>query len=307
LFDFTVTPKTPQEIAKELGYQEIMTQMFCDALTEIGLLTKKDDTYVNSPLSSNYLTRFSSRCMTNTLQNMRANAKRWDQLTTLLKDGPITKNKKDVFNDHWIVSIAEWAEAGSVFNAMKTVTNYLNIHHWRRLLDIGGGHGLYAIAFAALNPELEAFVFDRPHITPITCRYIDSYEADRVHVISGDFYTDSIGDCYDAIFSSFNQSCSDPELIPKIVSALNPNGDLVLRRFKDSSRESALKTLEWNLVHFEGKTLGSKPHSARKVVKLGEYVRYLEAAGVTILDIIPVDEMSEIIFARKPSTNRSKK
>jgi protein-L-isoaspartate O-methyltransferase len=307
LFDFTVTPKTYQEIAKELGYQEIMTQMFCDALTELGLLIKEDDTYINSPLASNYLSRSSSLCMTHTLQNMKRNANHWNQLATLLKDGPITKTKKDLFGDDWILGIAEWAEAGSVFNVMKTVTKYLKICRWRKLLDIGGGHGLYAIAFASINPELKAFVFDHPNITPITCRYIDAYEANRVHVISGDFYTDSIEGCYDAIFSSFNQSCSDPELIPKLVDALNPTGDLVLRRFKERSRESAVRTLEWNLVTFDGKMLGSKPHSSREVVNLGEYVRHLKAAGLTILDIVPVDEMSEIIFARKPSTKRSAK
>ncbi|MCW4033766.1 MAG: acetylserotonin O-methyltransferase [Candidatus Bathyarchaeota archaeon] len=307
LFDFTVTPKTYQEIAKELGYQEIMTQLFCDALVELGLLTKRADAYVNSPLADNYLKRSSSRCMSHTLQNMKRNANHWNQLATLLKDGPITRNRKDMFNGDWIVGIAEWAEAGSVFNVMKAVTKYLKVCRWKRLLDVGGGHGLYSIAFTAINPELEAFVFDRPTITPTTCKYIDDYTADRVHVISGDFYTDRIGECYDAIFSSFNQSCSDPELIPKLVDALNPTGDLVLRRFKDSSREQALKTLEWNFVTFDGKKLGSKPHSSRDVVNLAEYVKHLKAAGLNILDIVPVDEMSEIVFARKPSKKRSTK
>ena len=124
-------------------------------------------------------------------------------------------------------------------------------------------------------------------------------------MISGDFYTDVIRGGYDAIFSSFNQSCSDPELIPKLVDALNPSGDLVLRRFKDSSSKQALKTLEWNFVTFDGKKLGSKPHSSRDVVNLAKYVKHLKAAGLNILDIVPVDEMSEIIFARKPSTKRS--
>jgi protein-L-isoaspartate O-methyltransferase len=307
LFDCTVTPKTYREVAQQLGYHETMTQQFCDALTEIGLLTKKDSTYVNSPLASKYLNRSSSLCMVSTLENMKANAKRWSQLPTILRDGPIAQNRQDFFDDKWLCSIAEWAEAGSVFNAIKAVASYLNVNGWRRLLDIGGGHGLYSIAFTALNPKLEAYVFDLPNITPIARKYIDEYDAQRVHVISGDFNTDSIGQGYDAIFSSFNQSCSDPKLIPKLADALNPNGDLVLRRFKDESRENALKTLDWNLTQFEGKKIGSKPHSSGKIVDKKEYIRHLEAAGLTILNIKPVDEMSEIVFARKPAlTNRSK-
>jgi precorrin-6B methylase 2 len=304
LFDYTVTPKTSQEIAKELGYHKKMTQMFLDALIELGLLTTKGNTYANSQLASNYLTSSSSLYLTHTLQNMEKTAKLWSQLATILKDGPVTQDKNDRFGANWIASIAESAEAGSVSNVVKAVSMYLNINRWRRLLDIGGGHGLYSIAFAALNPELEAFVFDRPNITSITCKHIDAYEAAHVNVISGDFYVDSIGECYDAIFSSFNQSCGDPKLIPKMVDALNPDGDLVLRRFKDETREGALKILDWNLLHFEGKELGSKPHSACKVVKKDEYLKHLKDAGLTILDIIPVDDMSEIVFARK-SSNRS--
>jgi precorrin-6B methylase 2 len=245
--------------------------------------------------------------MTHTLQNMKKHANHWNQLATLLKDGPITVDREERFGDDWIVGIAEWAEAGSVFNVMEVVTKYLKVCRWKRLLDVGGGHGLYSIAFTAINPELEATVFDRPNITPVTCKYIDEYAANRVHVVSGDFYTDSIGEHYDAIFSSFNQSCSDPKLVPKLVDALNPTGDLVLRRFRDSSRENAMKTLEWNLVTFDGKKLGSKPHSSREVVNLAEYVKHLKDAGLNILDIVPVDEMSEIIFAQKPSTKRSTK
>jgi hypothetical protein len=81
---------------------------------------------------------------------------------------------------------------------------------------------------------------------------------------------------------------------------------LVLRRFRDNSREGALKKLDWNMIHFEGKKIGGKPHSAHKFIDRDEYCRLLKAAGLTILDIAPVDEMSEIIFARKPSGNRSK-
>jgi precorrin-6B methylase 2 len=307
LFDCTITPKTHQDIAKELGYQEIMTQMFCDALVELGLLIKTNGAYTNSQIASSYLSRDSSRCMVSTIQNMKANANRWTQLTTILKHGPITQDKEERFGDKWLISIAEWAAVGSVASAMKVIKANLKLHRWRRLLDIGGGHGLYAIAFTALNPRLEAFVFDLPKITPVTRKYVDTYNAERVHIIPGDFYKDDIDQDYDAIFSSFNHSCSDPALIPKLIQALKPGGDLILRRFKDASREGALKALDWNLVHFDGKKIGSKPHSSGAVVGREEYIRQLKAAGLTSIRVVSVDEMSEMIFARKPSDNGSEK
>lgn len=307
LFDYTSTSKTHQDIAKKLGYHEIMTRMFCDALVELGLLTETNGAYTNSQVASTYLSRGSSRCMVSTIQNTKANANRWTQMATILKNGPVTQDKEERFGDKWLISIAEWATLGSVANAMDVITAQLKLQRWRKLLDIGGGHGLYAIAFTGLNPKLEAFVFDLPRIVPVTRKYVDAYHAERVHILPGDFYKDGIGQDYNAIFSSFNQSCSDPALIPKLVQALKPRGDLILRRFKDESRDGALKVFDWNLVHFEGKKIGSKPHSSGAVVGREDYIEHLKAAGLTSIRVVSVDEMSEMIFARKPSGNGSEK
>ncbi|MGD6805381.1 MAG: methyltransferase [Candidatus Bathyarchaeia archaeon] len=299
LFELTSTPKTSQGLAKELGCHEIMTQLFCEALVEVGLLEKINDTYVNSGLTATYLCRNSPHHMQHSLENMKLNTSRWTQLPTILKNGPIMQEKHNGFPSSWLYSIAENAEAGSVANTLHVITDHLDPKPWRRLLDLGGGHGLYAIGFTALNPELDAYVFDLPSAIPVTRNYIDAYKAERVHVIAGDFNKDSIGQGYDAIFSSFNQSCFDPAFIPKIIEALTPNGDVILRRFKDSSRTSALATLDWNLTGFEGKKIGSKPHSSENIPDRETYLKHLAASGLRVLGTFPVDNMSEITFARK--------
>ncbi len=300
LFEHTITPKTAQTLAQELGnHHEAMIQMFCEALTEIGLLTKLNDTYTNSSLTSTYLCRNSPHYMEHTLQNTKANINRWTQLPTILKNGPITQNRQDFFGEGWLISIAEWAQTGSVANALNIITAHLDPKPWKRLLDLGGGHGLYAIAFTALNPQLEAYVFDLPRVAPLAKKYVKEYDATRVHILPGDFYKDSIGQNYDVIFSSFNQSCNDPALISKMVEALVPGGFVILRRFTDASREGALKTLDWNLLSFEGKKIGSKAHSSDAIVDQKTYLKQLGDAGLTILGAFPVDYMSEIIFARK--------
>jgi hypothetical protein len=301
LFEHTSTPKTACALADELGdYHKTMVSLFCEALVEIGLLVKQNDVYVNSPLTQTYLCDTSPHYMSHALQNMKLNANHWSLLPVILKNGPIMQERKTRFGENWLKGIAEWAEAGSVFTTLKVITTHLKAERWRKLLDLGGGHGLYAIGFTALNPALEAFVFDLPAVMPVTEEYIDAYNAKRVHFLSGDFYKDDIGQGYDAIFSSFNQSCSDPVLVTKIVQALAPGGEVILRRFKDSSREGALKILDWNLQGFEGKKIGSKPHSSDTAVNRGDYLKQLEASGLKILGTFPVDENSEITFAHKP-------
>jgi precorrin-6B methylase 2 len=242
--------------------------------------------------------------MGHTLKNRKTNISLWMQLATILKDGPIKQNRQDFFGEDWLNSIAEAAECGAVAETINAITGLgknTNLQTCRRLLDLGGGHGLYAVAFTALNPQLEAFVFDLPHMIPIAQKYVAAYNAQRVHLLSGDFYKDDIGKDYDVIFSSFNPSCNDPKLIPKLVTALKPGGSLILRRFKEPEREDALKTLDWNLFTFEGKKVGSQPHTSGPVMDRKTYLAQLESAGLQVLQIVHANNFSEILLACKPS------
>jgi precorrin-6B methylase 2 len=300
LFESTIMPKTAKAIAEELGsYHPLMVEMFCDALAEMGLLTKQEDKYVNSNLASTYLCQKSSHYMENTLQNLKKSVDRWATLPSILKNGPIMQKRDDLFGANWLRGIAEWAEIGSVAQTLKVVKDHVNVQRWMRLIDLGGGHGLYAIGFTALNPRLRAYVYDLPRVAPVTKEYIEEYGADQVQILSGDFTKDDIGKGYDAVFSSFNPSCNEPEMIQKIVQALSPGGDLILRRFKDSSREGALQRLDWNLQGFEGKKIGSRPHSSDSFVNRETYLEELKASGLYVAGTFSVDEISEITFARK--------
>ena len=210
------------------------------------------------------------------------------------------QKRDDLFGANWLRGIAEWAETGSVADVLNVVKSHVNVQHWMRLIDLGGGHGLYAIGFTALNPRLRAYVYDLPKVAPVTKEYIEEYGANRVQILSGDFIKDDIGKGYDAVFSSFNPSSSEPTMIQKIVDALAPGGDLILRRFKDSSREGALQRLDWNLQGFEGKKIGSRPHSSDHFVNKETYMEKLKASGLYVAGTFSVDDFSEITFARKP-------
>jgi protein-L-isoaspartate O-methyltransferase len=299
LFEHTVTPKTPQELSQQLGSHEIMTTLFCEALTRIGLLTKNGGKYVNSSLTTNHLITSASLCQDRTVEKLKNNAEHWAQLSTIIKDGPIKSTETVMFRPAIIHLMAEGCETGSVFKIIDVVKEHLDIQRWRKMLDIGGGHGLYAIAFAALNSDLDVFVFDQPHVTPVTSQYIDAYNAQRVQLISGDYNKDSIGQGYDAIFSSFNQTGSDPKFISTFADALNPNGDLIIRRPGEHMHNDPVKNLDWSLVQFKGHKIGLKPHSFNTRISEAEYIKRLEEAGFSVHATVVVDEMSEIIFARK--------
>ena len=71
----------------------------------------------------------------------------------------------------------------------------------RRLLDLGGGHGLYGAELARAHGGLHAVVFDDPAAEPAARRTIAELElADRVEFRGGDFWHDDIGTGFDVVF-----------------------------------------------------------------------------------------------------------
>lgn len=103
----------------------------------------------------------------------------------------------------------------------------------RRLLDVGGGHGLYSIKFCRRYPHLSATVFDLPEgleVTPATIA--DEGMEDRVSMQAGDFWRDSFGTGYDValLFNIIhaNLPARNVELLQKVAGALNPGGLVII-------------------------------------------------------------------------------
>lgn len=92
---------------------------------------------------------------------------------------------------------------GDLQRSVSAIASLSQFKNAKKLLDLGGGHGLYAIAFAQLNPNLDVSIFDLPHVAEITRDFIKRYRMkDRIKVIAGDFTKDDIGNGYDIIFAS---------------------------------------------------------------------------------------------------------
>ena len=102
------------------------------------------------------------------------------------------------------------------------------------LLDIGGGSGVYTMAFLRANPELRAIIFDLDRVIPLTQEFVANQGfADRVDFVAGDFYQDPLPPgCDLALLSAIihqNSREENRELFTKIYSALKPGGRVLIR------------------------------------------------------------------------------
>lgn len=122
----------------------------------------------------------------------------------------------------------------------------------RRLVDVGGANGPFAVAALRQSPELCAVVFDLAQVGPHLERTrVEQGLADRLSFVAGDFFRDDLpaGDLIAMGYVMSNwpdRECS--ELLRKAHAACVPGGRvLIMERLFDDGRDGPIATAVMNL------------------------------------------------------------
>jgi predicted O-methyltransferase YrrM len=106
---------------------------------------------------------------------------------------------------------------------------------WRGpvLLDVGGGTGIYSVAWLRRHPGCRAIVFDRPEVLKIAMEFATEYGvADQLECEPGDMFTSPLPTGANTILlSNILHDWDVPEcrqLIQRCAAALAPGGELVI-------------------------------------------------------------------------------
>lgn len=124
----------------------------------------------------------------------------------------------------------------------------------RRLLDVGGGSGVYACALAANAPHLEAVVLEQASVDAIAREKIGERGlADRVRVGTGDMFSDPWpADCDVHLFSNVMHDWGRNEilaLLRRSRETLAPGGTvLVHEAFLDPDKRGPLPVAEYSCI-----------------------------------------------------------
>jgi len=103
----------------------------------------------------------------------------------------------------------------------------------QRLLDVGGGHGMFSCGFCRKYPDLTAEVLDLPEVVDHGRALVaDEEGGDRVTYRAGDMRTDDWGEGYDLvlIFNVLHNATADESAaaVSSAFSALSPGGTLAI-------------------------------------------------------------------------------
>ncbi len=123
-----------------------------------------------------------------------------------------------------------------------------------RLLDIGGGSGIYACVLTAHHPQLSATVFERAPVNQIARTMIAKRGySDRVTVVAGDMFTDSLPEGHDLhLFSNVLHDWDFDKVIALLGSsfrALAPGGMLMIHdAHLNAAKTGPLPVAEYSAV-----------------------------------------------------------
>ncbi|MGD9123487.1 MAG: class I SAM-dependent methyltransferase [Desulfarculaceae bacterium] len=237
VFDLLDVYRTADEVAAEMDAHAQSTRFFLDALTNLGLVRKKEGRYLNSPLTAQFLASGSSLYLGPLLaMTKQMSLDTLDDLEERVRKGPCLPQPDDdsPAQCSWVESArasAPWALGEMGCRAAEIISKLPGFEHFEKMLDLGGGHGLFALYFVQASEALHAVVFDHAPVVDLASELIAFYEmGDRVTVMAGDYVRDDIGRDYDLIWASATLSCSKNDLEPlftKIHGALKPNGYFV--------------------------------------------------------------------------------
>ncbi|MET9119035.1 3-hydroxy-D-kynurenine methyltransferase AcmL [Streptomyces longwoodensis] len=157
----------------------------------------------------------------------------------------------------------------------------------RRVLDVGGGDGVNAMALAQANPGVEFTVLDLPGTVEIARRKIAEHGlSDRIAVQAADIFADTYPTGHDCVLFANQLVIWSPQenirLLRKAYAALPDGGRvLVFNAMSDDSGDGPLYAALDN-VYF-----ATLPAASSTIYRWGQYEEWFAAAGFVKPERLP--------------------
>lgn len=290
------------DLAQRSGLNERALEAVLALLVSLGFVAKRGGQFMLNAVGKAYLTPGSPYCWSPMWQKKRKRSVDADFILTALRAAPDAKKAE----------VRSWEAPAMTAEVAQSVADTMNVHSLvsalgvarnfpfdgiERLLDVGGGGGCYAIAFAQQHPHLQCTVLDLPEMCAVVDRNVaaDSV-ADRVSTVSLDMFRQEWPEGYNAVFMSNvlhdwgDDTCV--ELLRRSFAALPSGGQVMLHEllFDDSA------TGPTNAAAFSVLMLGTYG----KQRTFAEFQQMLAGAGFVDVTVSSTSMFFSVDSARKP-------
>lgn len=274
------------EIAEKTGSEPDATARLLDALASMGLLSKESKHYNNTEASWNFLSKTSPRYIGYMILHHHYLVDLWRRLDQSVRTGRPVRETGGVGPDE----AEREAFLMGMFNMASVVApdlvRQVDLGGRRRLLDMGGGPGTYAIHFCLKYQDLAATVFDLETTRPFAEKTIERFGlSGRIGFEGGSYLKQDLPVGYDAVWMSHilhGESFRDcAGMMKKAWHAMEPGGLIAVHEFiLDDTRTqplfAALFSLNMLVATEEGRAYTEQ-----------EIADMLESAGFKQIQRIP--------------------
>jgi len=281
-------PQAATELAGRLQTDVRGLAMLLTSLAALDLLEKIGEAYAATLFAAEFLSRTSPRYLGHIILHHHHLMASWAHLDEAVRSGGPIRERVSHDDD----AMARESFLMGMFNlAMQIAPRIvagIDLGGRRRLLDLGGGPGTYAVHFCQHNPRLTAVVYDLESTRHFAEQTIARFGlADRIAFAAGDFIDGDIQGRFDVAWLSHILHGESPEgcavIVRKTVAALEPGGLILVQEFiLDDSMNGPLFPALFSLNMLLGTPRG-------QAYSEGQLFAMLAAAGISGLRRLPLE------------------
>lgn len=292
-------PSAIPDLARRLEVDEVGLTRLVELLQCVGYLERVEGRYANGPVPRAWLTPASqvdfssvlawSAEVWRLLEDLAASIRRGGPTETMYQ---LMAARPDQGRD-----FALYMRASAQLSAAAIAQVVTLPPDARRLLDLGGSHGLHSIAFCRRYPELSATVFDLP-VALMTAGETIAAEHPTVRVVTraGDYLADDLGQGWDVVLC-FNllhnhHAEENRQLVAKVARALRPGGMIVVQDFLRPDPPDAFNAA-FSLLMFNQN--GTRTYQYEEIA---DWLRAARFDDIQRVDLPPAGQSSVVTAAR---------
>ncbi len=272
-------------VADGTGFSEDATERLLNALVAMGLLEKSGDLFSNTESARRFLVKSADTYIGFMIMHHHYLMPSWNRLAEAVRTGRPVRERAisgdDDRREAFLMGMFNIASA-----IAPAVAELIDLGGCRRLLDLGGGPGTFAIHFCLKHPELTAAIYDLATTRPFAQKTIKKFGMeDRIRFIPGDYTAEEVEGAFDAVWLSHILHGEDPatcqEMIRKAVGTLTGKGRIFIHEFiLEDSADGPLFPALFSLNMLVG-TDGGRAYTQAELVDM------LTAVGVRDIQRLP--------------------
>ena len=297
-------PSTAPEVTFSLNTDLEATRRLLDALTGLDLLHKDGEDYRNTPLAAAFLVPEKEGYLGHAVHHAENLWPYWGELHQAVQTGkPMAFEvmEKDSYDYRHRLEDYLLAMRDQAALLAPAVVQVLDMNHCQHLLDLGGGPGEYARAFARRYSHLRVTLYDHEASLEIVKEWAASWvEVEgRIELRAGNFLQEELfPPLYEAIFLSqvihIYDSSTNRALVEKAFRAVCSGGRLAIHDYLlGEDRTTPLAGSLFALNMFLGTPKGT-------CYRATEVTGWLTTAGFKEVHQIPVSPSTSLIVGSKP-------